>query len=318
MEFGISKQTVSDFIKNKVKILKVAAKSTGDAKKNASQGVYPKLEESLVVWLSAMITKKILVSGDILKQKAEVSPLQMGVKVVKFNDGRLRNLKSRNDFKFKKMSGESGAIDDSVVAEYRDGKLQSLLQQFPPNDIFNCDKTRLFYRLLPQKTLAFAGDPCHGGKHSKERLTIVLGSNRSGSEKLPLLVIGKSKHPRCFKGAVTLPFFYEANKKVWVKQQLFEAYMRKLHRGFEQQNERVLLLVDNCAAHGPIKDLKAIQIEFLLPNTTAILQSMDQGMIQNFKHHYKSRMLSHMVLCSHNRISYTIDFRSAVDMLAES
>ncbi|KAH7943838.1 hypothetical protein HPB52_011981 [Rhipicephalus sanguineus] len=70
-EFGISKQTVSDFIKNKAKILEVAAKSTGAGKKNASHGVYPQLEEALLVWLSAMIAKKIPVSGDILKQKAE-------------------------------------------------------------------------------------------------------------------------------------------------------------------------------------------------------------------------------------------------------
>ncbi|KAH7975346.1 hypothetical protein HPB52_000607 [Rhipicephalus sanguineus] len=50
-EFGISKQTVWDFIKNKAKILEVAAKSTGAGKKNASQGVYPQLEEALLVWL---------------------------------------------------------------------------------------------------------------------------------------------------------------------------------------------------------------------------------------------------------------------------
>ncbi|KAH6935930.1 hypothetical protein HPB50_011480 [Hyalomma asiaticum] len=71
-EFGISKQTVSDFIKNKAKILEVAAKSTGAGKKNASHGVYPQLEKALLVWLSAMIAKKIPVSGDILKQKAEI------------------------------------------------------------------------------------------------------------------------------------------------------------------------------------------------------------------------------------------------------
>lgn len=43
-EFEISKQTASDFMKNKSKILKGTKKSTGaKKKKNASQGVYPKL-----------------------------------------------------------------------------------------------------------------------------------------------------------------------------------------------------------------------------------------------------------------------------------
>jgi hypothetical protein len=37
----------------------------------------------------------------------------------------------------------------------------------------------------------------------------------SGSEKLPLLVIGRSAKPRCFKNA-NVPVQYEANKKAWM------------------------------------------------------------------------------------------------------
>ncbi|KAH7955555.1 hypothetical protein HPB52_001282 [Rhipicephalus sanguineus] len=95
-EFGISKQTVSDFIKNKAKILEVAAKSTGAGKKNASQDVYPQLEEALLVWLSAMIAKKIPVSGDILKQKAEVFALQMNAVVSPQVDSMCDELPSAN------------------------------------------------------------------------------------------------------------------------------------------------------------------------------------------------------------------------------
>ncbi|KAH9363931.1 hypothetical protein HPB48_015050 [Haemaphysalis longicornis] len=86
--------------KKRTKILEVAAKSTGAGKKNASQGVYPKLEEALLVWLNAMTVKKIPVSGDIMKQKAEVFVLRMNMKDFKFSDGSLRNFKNRNDLKF--------------------------------------------------------------------------------------------------------------------------------------------------------------------------------------------------------------------------
>ncbi|KAH6946545.1 hypothetical protein HPB50_013897 [Hyalomma asiaticum] len=98
-EFGVLKQTVLDFMKNKRKTLEVAAKSTGAGKKNVSQGVYQKLEETLLVWLNAMISKKIPVSGDIMKQKVEVFALRMNVKDFKFSDGWLPNFKNRNDFK---------------------------------------------------------------------------------------------------------------------------------------------------------------------------------------------------------------------------
>ncbi|KMZ74308.1 hypothetical protein ZOSMA_13167G00010, partial [Zostera marina] len=68
---------------------------------------------------------------------------------------------------------------------------------------------------MPNKTLAFKGERCAGGKKSKERVTVLIGSNASGTEKLSLFVIGKSAKPRCFKNA-KLPVKYEANKKAWM------------------------------------------------------------------------------------------------------
>ena len=46
--------------------------------------------------------------------------------------------------------------------------------------------------------MAFKGELCHGGKNSKERLTVLLCYNADGSEKLTSIVIGKFKKPRCF------------------------------------------------------------------------------------------------------------------------
>ena len=61
----------------------------------------------------------------------------------------------------------------------------------------------------------FTGDRCIGGKKSKERMTVLVCANMSGTEKLPLLVIGKSAKPRCFKN-YKVPVDYEANKKAWM------------------------------------------------------------------------------------------------------
>nr|XP_054933900.1 tigger transposable element-derived protein 4-like [Dermacentor andersoni] len=216
------------------------------------------------------------------------------------------------------MCGESGAVNSAVIEQYRNEKLQSLLQQFSADNVFNCGETGLFLKMLLERTLAFAGDPCHGGKHSKERLTVFVGSNMSGSEKLPLLVIRKSKNLRCFKGGgATLAVLYGANGKAWVTQQ-FESYVRRLDRKFELQNRRVVLFIDNCAAHGHIKNLKAVQLEFMPPNTTAVLQPMDQGVVRNLKLLYRSRVLNRMVLCAENGKGYNVDLRSAVGMLADA
>ena len=41
------------------------------------------------------------------------------------------------------------------------------------------------------KTLEFKSVQCQGGKRGKERLTVMVCATMSGSDKLPLLVIGK-------------------------------------------------------------------------------------------------------------------------------
>ena len=69
------------------------------------------------------------------------------------------------------------------------------LEGYKACNVFNVDETGLFFKLLPDKTLTFKNEPCHSGKHSKDRITVLVGSNSDGSEKLPLLVIGKAKVP---------------------------------------------------------------------------------------------------------------------------
>lgn len=66
---------------------------------------------------------------------------------------------------------------------------------------------------------------------------------------------------------------------------IFEEWVWKLDRKFLLQGRNVVLLVDtcNCAAHPHLTDLKAINLMFLPPNTTSILQPCDQGIIQAFK-----------------------------------
>ena len=43
-----------------------------------------------------------------------------------------------------------------------------MIKETPAKDIFNVDKTGLFYKCTPDKTLTFQGDHCSGGKNSKE------------------------------------------------------------------------------------------------------------------------------------------------------
>ena len=104
-------------------------------------------------------------------------------------------------------------------------------------------------------------------------------ANSDGTEKYPLLVLGKFKNPRCFNGIKQLPVNYDANSKAWMTSEIFTAWIKKFDCSMHQQDRRVLLFVDNCRAHPHVTQLKATKLVFLPPNTTAKLQPCDQGII---------------------------------------
>ena len=150
---------------------------------------------------------------------------------------------------------------------------------------------------MPNKSLVFKGDSCHGGKLSKERITILPCANMTGTEKLPLLVIGKAAKPRCFKGVKSLPTPYRANKRAWMTGAMFTEWITEHDKKFAKQKRKVAMVLDNCPAHPHvIPGLKAIKMVFLPPNTTSVTQPMDQGIIANLKHHYRSALLQQRLL----------------------
>ena len=71
--------------------------------------------------------------------------------------------------------------------------------------------------------------------------------------------------------------------------EIFEEWVRKLDRKFRADDRKIALIIDNCPAHPSISNLTNVQIVFLPPNTTSILQPMDQGAIPSLKAHYRGR-----------------------------
>ena len=169
--------------------------------------------------------------------------------------------------------------------------MKSILADTAPKDIFNADETAIFFRALPDRTLEFKQTKCHGTKLNKERLTALVCANMTGTEKMPLLVLGRSKNPRCFKHVKSLPVTYRANKKAWMTGALFTEWMKTVDDLYTQKKGKIVLIVDNCPAHPKIKHLKAITLVFLPPNTTSVLHPMDQGVIRSLKVQYRKRVV---------------------------
>ncbi|XP_048245981.1 uncharacterized protein LOC125377233 [Haliotis rufescens] len=62
--------------------------------------------------------------------------------------------------------------------------------------IYNCDETGLYYKLLPDKNLGTKEDKQTGFKSTKQRVTVLLKCNKPGTHKLKPLVIGSAQNPR--------------------------------------------------------------------------------------------------------------------------
>ena len=72
--------------------------------------------------------------------------------------------------------------------------------QIGPDQLCNADETALCWKVVPTRALASAGEVrAPGFKKMKDRVSILACVNASGSHKLPLLLIGKSQNPWCFK-----------------------------------------------------------------------------------------------------------------------
>lgn len=108
------------------------------------------------------------------------------------------------------------------------------------------DESTLFYRQLPSRTMTLKGETCIGGKHTKDRTCVAFMVTTNGNENLPLLVMGKSTKPRCFKGGC-LPtgIIYCSNTKARPMTKLFEEYIHLVNRRFAAKNGSVVLVLDN-------------------------------------------------------------------------
>lgn len=313
---SIPKSTLSTYIKNKGAIEDAyATEAFASSRKRLRPAKHPELEQAVVTWIREMRSQDIPLSGPMVMAKAADYALRLNIDDFSASEGWLHRFRDRHDIVFRILSGESKDVNSETCATWQNGALQEYLNAYSPCDIFNADETALFYKLLPSKTLTYKGDSCAGGKRSKERVTVMVAANMTGTEKLPLFVIGKSLKPRCFKNIRTLPAEYTANRKAWMTREIFKQWLIKLDRKFELSSRKVLLIVDNCSAHTADVDLKAIKLVFLPPNTTAALQPMDQGVIKNIKSFYRRHMLERLVLCAG---MHTVTLLTALHMLVRA
>ncbi|XP_023228548.1 tigger transposable element-derived protein 4-like [Centruroides sculpturatus] len=316
-DFGLANSTVCTIIKNREKILKSFQDGKGQVKK-IKLCEKANIDDALIKWFNQCRSSNLPLNGPILMEKAEEFGRLLGDTNFKCSNGWLDRFKQRHNISFGKVCGEAKSVNLLDVENWLRDVWPKLRGEYADEDIYNADETGIFYKLLPDKTFKFKNEKCVGGKLAKDRITAFVCANMTGTDKRKLLVIGKSKNPRCFKNIKTLPVNYKANKKSWMTSEIFEEEIRKWDKELIGKRKKVLLLVDNCPAHPILENLKNIKLVFLPPNCTSVLQPMDQGIIRSLKSHFRKILLQKIITNMEDKNKMAISLLDAVDFLEKS
>ena len=99
------------------------------------------------------------------------------------------------------LHGEAGSVD-VVALDPEIQKLWDLIKEYNSDEVYNMDETGLFYKVLPNCSYAKVENAraARGTKFmkAKDRVTLYVATNATGTNLVPLSIIGKSAKPRCF------------------------------------------------------------------------------------------------------------------------
>ncbi|XP_068204631.1 tigger transposable element-derived protein 1-like [Palaemon carinicauda] len=154
------------------------------------------------------------------------------------------------------------------------------------------DKTGLFWKSMPSRTF-LSQDEVHrpGYKAHKDRVTLIICGNAAGFMIKPGLIY-KAKIPRVLKNKnkAILPVYWKSNAEAWITKVLAAEWFIhcfvpevKLYLAEKGLPFKVLLLMDCARDHATDLQYDGMQVKFLPPNTTALIQPMDQWVIRAFQ-----------------------------------
>lgn len=291
-QFGIGRTQVQGILKRKAELMEEYDSNNNGARKRACyRSEHEDIDKLTWAWFQRARGLNTPVSGPMIQQQALDYAKELGKVDFRASNGWLTRFKTRHNIGSATLSGERASVDQDDVTSWRQ-RLPEITKDFAPEDVYNMDETGLFFRALPDKTLAVRGSDCAGGKKAKERLTVVLCVNAVGDFEKPL-VIGHAKKPRCFKNLNPhqLPVTWTANKKAWMTTAIFTEWIKKFNRRMRAQGRHVLLLLDNAPSHPQDLNLTHVTLRFLPAGTTSVLQPLDLGIIKTMKGYYRTRLL---------------------------
>lgn len=300
-EYNVGMSTLYDIKAHKAQLLRFFASSDCNKALERRRTLHtPKLEHLdrvLYEWFLGKRAEGVPVSGPMLIEKAKDFYEQMRLtEPCVFSGGWLWRFKARHGIKKLDASSEKQMADHQAAEQFR-AFFRSLTSEhgLTPEQVYNADETGLFWRCLPSPTPEGGAVP--GGRQNRDRLTVLMCANATGSHKIKPLVIGKCSGPRASRGIQHLPAAYRAQGNAWADRAVFSDWFHHIFapsvrehfraRGLPEDSKAMLLL-DSSRAHPQESELVSANIFtiFLPASVTSLIQPMDQGIRRDFMRNF--------------------------------
>ena len=346
-ELQMPVDTVRGMIRRRSHILSFNSVSTSH-QENRFRAVRPiivKLESLLRTWIYDTRAKGYPLSGHMIRSKAESLHDDMMAQCdggacgePKFcaSRGWFDKFKRRLGIKSRSLIGESASANEAEAKKFLEDFRDIVSEEgYDPRQVWNVDETALYWKKFPKRSFVTKEEKnVPGFKANKQRLTLLVGGNAFGDKLKPML-IHNAKTPRAMRkvNKENLPVHWYHSKKGWMTTSLFKNWFEEhlvpnieAYNRTQNLDNKAILVLDNASAHAQDVAEKHphIRVTFLPPNTTSVLQPMDQGAIAAFKSYYlRKTMNSAIASFNGNNQSITTFWRNfsikdAVETIGES
>ncbi|XP_070618050.1 tigger transposable element-derived protein 1-like [Erythrolamprus reginae] len=232
--------------------------------------------------------------------------------------GWFEKFQRRYGLKSVSLHGEAASADTGAAENFVQGTFKELIAEggYLPEQVFNMDETGLFWKRMPSRTFLMQDEAkAPGFKAMKDRVTLIMCGNAAGFLLKPGLIY-RSRNPRALKNRNknSLPVYWMHNPKAWITKPLTRDWFNQcfipqvqVYLAGKGLNFKVLLLMDNAGGHDDLEhEHDGVQVEFLPPNTTSLIQPMDQGVIRAFKALYMRNSLASIVAAMDADANFTL------------
>ncbi|XP_053986721.1 jerky protein homolog-like [Hylaeus volcanicus] len=273
---------------------------------------FDELNARLHTWFLNRRAIGFIVTDLLLQNRAkELNQELCGSSSFSASKGWLWRFKRRHGIRYFKHHRERTSANAGTAEELSQMFLRRLEEEnIKLQNVYNMDETGLLWKAVSQRLLVHAGEKAiPGNKAKKDRVTVGLCVNATGTHKLPPIFINRYEKPRVLKHCRDqLPVIFKSQKNAVMDRNVFADWLKNHFRPAvrKQQFEKgtrgkVLLLLCNSECHALSPEDQTqddnFEIVFFPANEASYLQPMSQGIIETMKKSYRHRMVKKILEC---------------------